>query len=103
MQYHRGVSVSLVNCGPTCCAYSKRELKYCTGGSTPGKTALLIESRASLKRPHSIILPTLLKSVSVAWRNKRTTKCKRHIESRRNNGTQTDGQQKEEEKVRGEG
>lgn len=72
------------NSGPTCCAYSKRETRYGAGGSRPGNTALLIESKASMKRPHSIILPTLLKSVSVAWRNKRTMmKRKRYMERRR--------------------
>lgn len=29
-----------------------------------------MESKASVKSPHSIIVPTLLKSVSAAWRNK---------------------------------
>lgn len=58
------------NSGPTCCAYSRRETRYGAGGSRPGYTALLIESKASVKSPHSIIVPTLLKSVSVAWRNK---------------------------------
>lgn len=56
----------------TCCAYSKRETMYGAGGSRPGNTALLIESKASVKSPHSIIVPTLLKSVSVAWMNERT-------------------------------
>lgn len=60
------------NSGPTCCAYSMRETRYATGGSRPGNRALLIESKASMKSPHSIILPTLLKSISVAWRNERT-------------------------------
>lgn len=77
------------NSGPTCCAYSKRETRYGAGGSSPGNTALLIESKASMKRPHSIILPTLLKSVPVAWRNKRTAmKQKRYMERRRKHCTQ---------------
>lgn len=82
---------------PTCCVYSKREIRYGAGGSRPGYTALLIESKASVKRPHSIMQPTLLKSISVAWRNTRTMiKCTRYVESRRKHGTQRDGWQKHE-------
>lgn len=90
------------NSGPTCCAYSKRETRYGAGGSRPGNTALLIESKASMKRPHSIILPTLLKSVSVAWRNKRTVmKRQTCMERRRKHCTQRDGQAREEERSEG--
>lgn len=60
------------NSSPTCCAYSKREIRCVAGGNRPGNASLLIESKASLKRPHSIMLPTLLKSVTIAWRNCRT-------------------------------
>lgn len=91
---------------PTCWAYSKREIRYGAGGRRPGYTALLIESKASVKRPHSIIQPTLLKSIFVAWRNTRTMiKCKRYMESRRKHGTQRDGWQKDEggKKLRAEG
>lgn len=70
--------------GPTCCAYPKRETRYGAGGTRPGNTSLLTEFKASMKRPHSIILPTLLESVSVAWKNKITLmKHKRYMESRR--------------------
>ncbi len=55
-----------------------------------------------MKRPHSIILPTLLKSVSVTWRNKRTMiKRKRYMERRRKHCTQRDGRAKEEKKSEG--
>lgn len=88
------------NSGPTCCAYSRRESRYGAGGSKPGNTALLIESKASMKNPHSIIVPTFLKSVSVAWRKKRTMmKRKRYMERRRKHGTQRDGRAKEEKKA----
>lgn len=89
---------------PTCWAYSKREIRYGAGGRRPGYTALLIESKASVKRPHSIMQPTLLKSIFVAWRNTRTMiKCKRYMESRRKHSTQRDGWQKDEgEKSRGQ-
>lgn len=77
---------------------------YGAGGSRPGNKALLIESKASAKSPHSIIVPTLLKSVSVAWMNKRTMmKCKTHMERRRNPCSQRDGRAKEEKKARAEG
>jgi len=82
------------NSGPTCCAYSKRETRYAAGGSKPGNTADLIESNASVKRPHSIILPTLLKSVTIAWRDIRTMlKCKRYLKRRQKHGNERDGQQ----------
>lgn len=74
---------------------------YGAGGSRPGNTALLIESKASVKSPHSIIVPTLLKSASVVWMNKRTMmKCKRRMERRRKHCSQRDG--KEVEKKQGQ-
>lgn len=84
---------------PTCWAYSKREIRCGAGGKRPGYTPLLIESKASVKRPHSIMQPTLLKSIFVAWRNTRTMiKYKRYMESRRKHSTQRDRWQKDEGK-----
>lgn len=52
--------------GRTCCAYSKRAMRNGAGGSRPGNTADLRVSRASMKRPLSIILPMLQKSASLS-------------------------------------
>lgn len=99
---HGAVGGSLCgNSGPTCCAYSKREIRYGAGGRRPEYMVLLIESKASINRPHSIIVPTLLKSVSGAWRNKRTMISKSRVQRRRKYGTQRDGWQGRKKKSEG--
>ena len=59
------VSVCVCACG-TCSACSSRDTRKAAGGSSPGDRVSLIESKASEKRPLSIMVPTLLKSASAA-------------------------------------
>lgn len=84
--------------GPTCCAYSKRAIRNGAGGSRPGNTADLSVSRASMKRPQSIILPMLQKSGSLSCGDKRTImKWGRFVETEDNAAlVEKDGQEEEE-------
>lgn len=84
------------NWGPTCCAYSKRAIRNGAGGSRPGNTADLSVSRASMKRPHSIILPMLQKSASLSCGDKRTiVKWGRFVETEDNAALiEMDGQER---------
>lgn len=102
-QSHRWEFVQSGISSLTCCAYSMREIRYVAGGNTPGNTAFLIESKASLSRPHSIILLTLLKSATIAWRNNRTmVKWKKYMERREEKTWHSKRQMAERREARGQ-